>query len=74
MDCSLRLESWSGFLEWNLEMQQVCWHCVFYGVESWIVVLDLSHELEYWSGFLEWKLGMNIESEIALDYHVRTLR
>ena len=24
-------------------------HCVFYGVESWIGVLDWSHGVEYWS-------------------------
>ena len=31
-------------------------HCVFYGVESWIGVLDWSHGVEYWSGLLEWNL------------------
>ena len=33
-------------------------HCVFYGVESWIEVLDWSHGVEYWSGFLEWNIGV----------------
>ena len=70
MDWSLGVESWSGFLEWNLGMQQICWHCVFYGVESWIAVLDLSHGVVYWSGFLEWNLGMNIESETMSAHYV----
>ena len=68
------MESWIVVLDWS------------HGVDSWsgtlecskyvgtVYFMDLSHELEYWSGFLEWNLGMNIESEIALDYHVRTLR
>ena len=40
-------------------MRKSDWHCVFYGVESWIGVLDWSHGVEYWSGFLEWNFDVN---------------
>ena len=35
-------------MEWILK-----WHCAFYGVESWIGVMEWSNGVDSWSGNLE---------------------